>query len=118
MLLWIVQTVWLLLPASETLPPEPGWKLVWADEFDQAGRPDPRKWTYETGFVRNQEFQWYQPENARCENGLLIIEARRERKPNPNYQSGSRDWKASREFAEYTSASLTTKGLHSWRYGL
>jgi len=31
------------------------WKLVWSDEFDQPGRPDPARWTYETGFVRNQE---------------------------------------------------------------
>lgn len=116
MILWVVQTIWVLLMASE-VQAEPDWKLVWADEFDQEGRPDPRNWTYETGFVRNQEFQWYQPENARCENGLLIIEARRERKPNPNYDPNGRDWKTNREFAEYTSASLTTRGLHSWCYG-
>ena len=30
---------------------------------------------------------------------------------------GSSDWKKSREYAEYTSASLITKGLHSWKYG-
>ena len=22
----------------------PGWKLVWSDEFDQPGQPDPAKW--------------------------------------------------------------------------
>src|SRR5579883_963892 len=93
------------------------WKLVWNDEFDQAGRPDPAKWTYETGFVRNQELQWYQPENAWCENGMLIIEGRRERKKNPAFQEGSSNWKTNREFAEYTSASLTTRGIASWRYG-
>jgi len=93
------------------------WKLVWADEFDRDGRPDPARWTYETGFVRNRELQWYQPENARCENGMLIIEARRERKQNPSYAAGSSRWQTSREFAEYTSSSLTTKGLASWRYG-
>jgi beta-glucanase (GH16 family) len=96
--------------------PDP-WKLVWFDEFDQDGRPDPTKWHYETGFVRNQELQWYQPENAWCEKGLLIIEGRRERKKNPNFEPGSHDWKMSRESAEYTSASLTTSGLTSWRYG-
>lgn len=58
-------------------PPD-AWKLVWSDEFDKDGRPDPTKWTYETGFVRNEELQWYQPENAWCEKGLLIIEGRRE----------------------------------------
>jgi len=94
-----------------------GWKLVWSDEFDRDGRPDPARWTYETGFVRNQELQWYQPENARCEKGLLIIEGRRERKKNPNFEAGSSNWKTNREFAEYTSASLTTRGIASWRYG-
>jgi len=93
------------------------WKLVWSDEFDKPGRPDPARWTYETGFVRNAELQWYQPANAWCENGMLIIEGRRERLPNPDYQAGSPNWKRGREFAEYTSASLTTKGIQSWRYG-
>ena len=93
------------------------YKLVWADEFDYRGAPDPNKWTYERGFVRNQELQWYQPENARCENGMLIIEARRERKPNPGYKPGSSNRRGNREFAEYTSASVTTRGLHSWTYG-
>ena len=94
-----------------------GYKLVWSDEFDQPGRPDAAKWTYETGFVRNEELQWYQPENARVENGMLVIEGKRERKVNPNYQQGATDWKKAREFADYTSASLTTKGLHSWLHG-
>jgi len=93
------------------------YKLVWSDEFNQDGRPDPTKWTYETGFVRNQELQWYQPQNAHCENGLLIIEARRERVKNPNYVPGTTDWTKNREYAEYTSADLTTKGLASWKYG-
>jgi beta-glucanase (GH16 family) len=94
-----------------------GYRLVWSDEFDKDGPPDPANWTYETGFVRNEELQWYQSENARCENGLLIIEGRREKKPNPNFRPGGTRWRDSREFADYTSASVTTKGLHSWQYG-
>jgi len=93
------------------------YELVWSDEFDKDGQPDPNNWTYENGFIRNNELQWYQPENARCENGLLIIEGRRERKENPNYKTDSDNWKQNREFAEYTSASLTTRRLHSWMYG-
>jgi len=93
------------------------WKLVWSDEFDTNGRPDARNWTYETGFVRNDELQWYQPENAWCKDGLLIIEGRRERKRNPIYEPNSQDWKRSREYAGYTSASLTTNGLRRWQYG-
>jgi beta-glucanase (GH16 family) len=94
-----------------------GLKLVWSDEFNKDGRPDPNNWTYERGFVRNQELQWYQPENARCENGMLIIEGLRQRKQNPRYRIDSRDWKQNREYAEYTSSSLTTRRLHSWRFG-
>ena len=97
--------------------PPPGYVLVWADEFDRDGKPDPANWTYEAGFVRNQELQWYQPDNARVENGMLIVEGRRERKANPNYRAGSSDWKLNREFAEYTSSSLTTRGLHAWQHG-
>ncbi|HUT46585.1 MAG TPA: glycoside hydrolase family 16 protein [Sedimentisphaerales bacterium] len=94
-----------------------GLKLVWSDEFNKDGRPDPKNWTYERGFVRNQELQWYQPENARCENGMLIIEGRRQRKQNPRYRADSRDWRQNREYAEYTSSSLTTRRLHSWMFG-
>jgi beta-glucanase (GH16 family) len=93
------------------------WKLVWADEFNENGKPDPKKWTYERGFVRNEEAQWYQPENAWCENGFLIIEGRREKKENPNYKAGSKDWKTNRQYADYTAACLITKDLHSWQYG-
>ena len=103
--------------ATAQSKPAAGWKLVWSDEFNTPGQPDPAKWGYEKGFVRNREAQWYQPENARCDNGLLIIEARREKLPNPIYRAGSSDWKTSREFIEYTSASLMTKGLHQWQYG-
>ena len=45
--------------------------LVWSDEFDGVGPPDEQKWSFEEGFVRNQELQWYQPDNAIQESGLL-----------------------------------------------
>ena len=93
------------------------YKLVWADEFNKDGAPDPANWTYEKGFVRNEEHQWYQPENVRCEKGMLVIEARREQKPNPNYQAGSRDWRKNRATIDYTSACLRTAGLKTWKYG-
>ena len=93
------------------------YKLVWSDEFTKKGRPDPNNWTYERGFVRNDELQWYQKENARCENGFLIIEGRRERKENPYYDPNSSSWRRNRQYSEYTSASLTTRRLHSWMYG-
>jgi len=102
---------------EQKIRPYPGYELVWSDEFDEDGQPDPNRWTYERGFVRNEELQWYQPDNARCEDGLLVIEARRQRKVNPNYDSESRRWNRSRKYCEYTSSSVTTRGLHSWQYG-
>jgi beta-glucanase (GH16 family) len=105
--------------ATTQLPPPTyaGYSLVWADEFTVNGPPDPHNWTYERGFVRNDESQWYQPQNARLVDGLLVIEAKRERVTNPAFAAGASDWTRNRQFAEYTSASLLTRGLHSWRYG-
>jgi beta-glucanase (GH16 family) len=94
-----------------------GYLLVWADEFDQDGPPSPDNWTYEHGFVRNDELQWYQPENATCRNGLLVIEARKEQLKNERFDPSSGDWRRNREFAEYTSACLLTRGKHEWKYG-
>ena len=31
------------------------YRLVWSDEFDTDGQPDPANWNFEEGFVRNQE---------------------------------------------------------------
>ena len=53
-------------------------------------------------------------ENARVENGSLVIEARKEKFPNPKYDA-TKKW--SRANAEYTSADLTTQKLASWKYG-
>ena len=94
-----------------------GYELVWHDEFDNDGAPDPDVWTPEVGFVRNHEDQWYQGDNAFCEDGKLIIEARKEHKPNPNYVAGSDDWRKSREYIDWTSACLTTDKKASWLYG-
>jgi beta-glucanase (GH16 family) len=94
-----------------------GYKLVWADEFNTEGKLDTTKWKYELGFARNQELQWYQENNAWCENGVLIIEGRKEQKPNPKYREGSRNWATSRKNIEYTSASVNTAGKNSWQYG-
>ncbi len=94
-----------------------GYSLVWHDEFDVDGPPDPKNWKFESGFVRNEEDQWYQTANASVADGLLVIEARKERVTNPNYEAGSSDWKTSRQYAEYTSSSMNTSGLQSFQYG-
>lgn len=94
-----------------------GYTLVWADEFNNNGRPDSTNWNYEKGFVRNEELQWYQPENARIENGLLVIEAIKEEKPNPNFQAQNNNWRINRQTIYYTSACIVTKGKKTWQYG-
>src|SRR5688572_26808433 len=97
--------------------PLPGMELNWSDEFNTTGRPDTTKWTYERGFVRNQELQWYQPDNATVKNGCLVIEGRREKLKNPRYEAGSQRWQQNREYAEYTASSLKTQGLQQFHYG-
>jgi len=112
LLLWLAVPAW----AAE-------WKLVWSDEFDRPGLPDPAKWNYEVGFIRNYEAQCYtrgRKENARVENGMLIIEARKEHFANPAYdpKASSPGWDGrNRPYAEYTSASLTTRAKANWTYG-
>jgi beta-glucanase (GH16 family) len=91
-------------PAAPAAPA--GWQLVWHDEFDRDGAPDPAKWDYDVGGAGwgNHELQFYtaaRPENARVEHGRLVIEARRE------------PWQGN----AYTSARLVTKGRADWTYG-
>lgn len=91
-----------------------GWKLTWSDEFDKPGLPDPNKWDYETGYVRNNELQYYtraRKENARVEGGNLVIEGRKEKYPIPAGKSGTK------RVADYTAASLITKGKAQWVFG-
>ncbi|WOH36239.1 glycoside hydrolase family 16 protein [Thalassotalea fonticola] len=108
----------LLAPLSWSSPAELGdYQLVWQDEFNCQNRLSNADWDYEQGFVRNHELQWYQQDNAYCDDGLLIIEGRRESKLNPKYQANSENWRNSRAHIDYTSASVTTKGKHSWLYG-
>jgi len=82
----------------------PSWHLVWQDEFDGSSI-DESKWSFDVqwpGWV-NHELQGYTRrwENARVENGNLVIE-------------GRHDWWNGQE---YTSARLKTQGRRSWTYG-
>ena len=112
-LLWLA----LLFLAATAARSQGAWRLVWQDEFNLDGHPDPAVWQPENGFVRNHEAQWYQADNAYCRDGRLIIEARKERRANPLYAAGSRDWRRQRPHIEYTSASLTTVASFGYRYG-
>lgn len=81
-----------------------GWDLTWSDEFN-GDEINSLNWTYDMGASGwgNNELEYYtdRPENARTENGNLVIEARKE-----PYKG-----------AEYTSARLKTEGLQTFTYG-
>jgi beta-glucanase (GH16 family) len=94
-----------------------GMQLVWNDEFNVDGKPNTANWKYERGFVRNEELQWYQSDNANCKDGLLVFDGKREQVTNPNYLEGSTDWKKNRQYADYTSASIISQGLQQFQFG-
>jgi glycerophosphoryl diester phosphodiesterase len=86
-----------------------GKELVWQDEFDYEGLPDPKKWSFDTlgnawGWG-NGELQWYTSgrlENAVVSQGVLTIRAHEE------LMKGK----------AYSSARLRTKGKGDWKYGV
>ncbi len=115
-------SVWHFDPVSDddlkaATDDDSGYELVWADEFDTDGRLNEDNWSYERGFVRNSEPQWYQPDNAICEDGNLVITARVETVANPNYNPSSSSWKENRQYAYYTSSSVITAHKQDLLYG-
>ena len=79
--------------------------LIWSDEFDTPGAPDPAKWGYDIGAGGwgNNELQYYtnRLDNAIVTNGTLKITAQKE-----NYMGSS-----------YTSARLLSQNKFSFKYG-
>lgn len=106
-----------LLTSSLTVKAqEKEYRLVWNDEFDVEGVPS-KDWSYEYGFVRNKELQWYQSQNAIVKDGCLVIEAKKVLNSNPYYEAGSSDWRKNRKYIRYTSSCLTTKFSQQFLYG-
>jgi beta-glucanase (GH16 family) len=100
--------------ASPQAPALPGWRLVWSDEFNYTGHPDPTKWSYEEGYVRHLELQYYtvnRLENARVDGQHLLIELRKETPESFLPTSINDAWH------RYTSASINTRNTASWTYG-
>ncbi len=88
------------------IPLHKDWKLVWEDDFSKDnGKIDKTKWNFEVNGNGggNGELQYYtdRPENAKIENGELVITGIKE-----NYKG-----------KQYTSARMTTKGKFSVMYG-
>jgi len=97
------------------IPPEPGWTLVWNDEFNLPdGSPvDPAKWTQETGnagWGNNHEREYYTAgtTNAVVQGGSLVITATTQGASQLQCQYGT---------CEYTSARMNTAGKFEQQYG-
>ncbi|RYE11875.1 MAG: glycoside hydrolase family 16 protein [Sphingobacteriaceae bacterium] len=92
-----------------TTPVDKGWTFentpFFADEFDNAGKPDSSKWTYDIGGGGwgNNELEYYTnlASNVNVANGFLSINAKKEA-----YQG-----------MNYTSARLVSKNSGSMLYG-
>lgn len=100
--------------AAEPLAPPANYQLVWADEFDKPGLPDPMRWVFDTGRNKegwyNNELQYYSANreaNAVVRDGKLVITARKET------LNTAADWGGQK----YTSARLLTRGKADWTYG-
>lgn len=93
---------------NSAISPGDTLNLVWSDEFDGT-QLDPEVWFFESGDGSqygipgwgNNELEWYLPDSAELNNGLLTITARRES------QSGK----------NYTSARINTRDRFAFRYG-
>ncbi|PTX42885.1 glycosyl hydrolase family 16 [Christiangramia gaetbulicola] len=95
------------------------YKLIWSDDFQYSGKPDPEKWNYETGFIRNLEEQIYtkRKKNVRVHNGKLEIIALKEDYENKKYDASIKNYRYNTPYAEFTSGSINTKGKFDFLYG-
>ena len=80
--------------------------LLWSEEFNYTGTPDPTKWTFDIGNNSgwgNGEAEYYtsRPDNVVVQGGYLVITAKKESYSGYNY----------------TSARLKTQGLYGFTYG-
>lgn len=91
------------MPIAAPASTNPGWNLVWSDEFDGTSL-DTSNWTYDIGNQGgwgNNELEYYRPDNAVVANGYLTITAKKE-----SYGGSS-----------YTSARIQTSRKRSFTYG-
>ncbi len=95
------------------------YKLVWNEEFNYSGKPDPDKWNHETGFIRNLEEQIYtkRRKNVRVKNGKLELIARKENFKNKRYNPEVKNYRINTETSDYTSGSINTKEKFEFKYG-
>ena len=85
-----------------------GYDLVWSDEFDGT-EVDQTKWNLidAGGGFGNSELQYYRPENAAVEDGLLVITADIQQSDDADLPGGE----------SFSSAKLTTQDLFEFKHG-
>ena len=95
------------LPADQnSFEPDPGWSLVWSDEFKEATL-NADNWNYQVVKAGHYNDEWQRytntTENAYIENDCLVIRAIHE-----SDEHG---------MDQYTSARLNTANKQTWKYG-
>lgn len=95
------------------------YQLIWNDDFSISGKPDPEKWNYETGFIRNLEEQIYtsRKKNVRVSDGKLEITALKENFKNNRYDPTVKNYRINTPYSDYTSGSINTKDKFEFKYG-
>ena len=87
-----------------------GYDLIWSDEFDGT-EVDQTKWNLDSGCAQagcgNSELQYYRPENAAVEDGLLVITADIQQSDDADLPGGE----------SFSSAKLTTQDLFEFKHG-
>lgn len=95
------------ISTSKTVTVKINSNMTWSDEFNGSGKPSSSKWTFEIGNGSNGwgngEYQYYTDrlENAKVENGVLKITAKKE----------------AYEGFNYTSARMITLNKFDFKYG-
>ncbi len=91
-------------------------QLLWSDEFDYTGVPNPNEWTQELGGNGwgNNELQYYSDNNAHVNDGNLVIISKKENMANMQYTSARLISKKNFKYGIIEYRAKLPKGLGTW----
>ncbi|MCL2016576.1 MAG: glycoside hydrolase family 16 protein [Defluviitaleaceae bacterium] len=93
-------------------------KLIFSDEFDYDGAPNPEKWRCEVGNHQwaNNELQAYsdRPSNVYVKDGKLVIVAQKEKDGDREYTSARLNTKESFTYGTFKISAKLPNGVGSW----
>ncbi|RIW31837.1 glycoside hydrolase family 16 protein [Bacillus salacetis] len=87
--------------ASAEIRPEEGWSLVWNDEFENTEKLESLWMLQDWPSYKNNELQYYSPNNVEVRDGKMVITTKRERFKGRHYTSGA----------------VTTENIFEFTYG-